>query len=148
MNRHLSHDEISAVLAGRAAAEPASGAAAHLETCAHCRQQVEQFESVLGHFRSSVRDFSETRFSGRVALQPRRHLWPALAYSCTVAVIVLVSLVGYRWSYQFPSRPVAAPSGLESDTLLLNHVKADVSRSAPTGMETLLGFTSTESVQR
>jgi anti-sigma factor RsiW len=136
MSRHLSHAEISAVVAGETAE--------HLETCAHCRQQVEQFANALGHFRSSVRDWSDAHFSGRVVVQPRRRLWPAMAYGFAVALIVLLSVVGYRFS----ARPVSAPSGLESDTLLLNHVKADVSRSAPPGMDTLLGFTSAESVQR
>jgi anti-sigma factor RsiW len=140
MSRHLSEAEVSALVGG----EAASDAAAHLENCPHCRQQVEQFENVLGHFRSSVRDWSYTHFSGRVAVQPQKRLWPAMAYSFAVALIALVSVVGYR----FAARPVAVSSGLESDTLLLKHVKADVSRSAPPGMETLLGFTSTESVQR
>jgi anti-sigma factor RsiW len=142
MNRHLSQAEISAAVTG----ESGSDAAVHLETCARCRQQVEHFENVLGHFRSSVRDWSDSHFNGRVAVQPRRRLWPAMAYSFAVALIVLISVVGYRFSTQRST--VAAPSGLESDTLLLKHVKADVSRSAPPGMETLLGFSSAESVQR
>ncbi len=144
MSRHLSEAEISAVVAGEAASEAGPDAAAHLETCAHCRQQVEQFENVLGHFRSSVRDWSDSRFSGRVAVQPRRRLWPAMAYGFVVALVVLASVVGYHFS----ARPALVPAGLESDTLLLKHVKADVSRSAPPGMESLLGFASAESVQR
>ncbi len=136
MNRHLSEAEISAVVTGEAAV--------HLETCALCRQKVEQLENVLGHFRSSVRDWSDSQFSGRVAVQPRRRLWPAMAYSVAVALIVLVFVVRYQSS----ARSVAVPGELESDTLLLKHVNADVSRSAPSGMESLLGFSSADSVQR
>jgi len=140
MSRHLSHAEIASAVAG----EAGWYASGHLERCPLCRQQVEQLENVLGQFRSSVRDWSDAHFSGRVAVQPRRRLWPALAYSCAVALIVLAAVAGL----DFSRRPVAAPSGLESDTLLLKHVNADVSRSAPSGMDTLLGFASTGSVQR
>ena len=144
MNRHLNQAEISAVVAGEAVGDAGSDAAAHLKTCAICRQQVEQLENVLGHFRSSVRDWSDAHFSGPVAVQPRERLQPAMAYGFAVALIVLVFFAGHYSS----TRPVAAPSGLESDTLLLKQVNADVSRSAPPGMDTLLGFSYADSVQR
>jgi hypothetical protein len=140
MSFHLSEQQVSAVIAG----EINPRAADHLAGCAACRQEVERFENALGHFRGSVRDWSESRFSGSVAVQPRRHLWPALAYAWAFALIVLLSVVGYRFSHG----TAAAPSALESDVVLLDRVKADVSRSAPPRMETLLGLTSAETVQR
>lgn len=140
MSRHLREDQISALIAGGRGSDGAS----HLENCAYCRQQVEQFENVLGHFRGAVREWSDRQFAGQAA-QPRTRFWPAVAYGCAVAFIVVLSIVGYRFS----TRPVVnavvnsvvTPSALQSDTLLLDHVKADVSRSVPPGMETLLGFT-------
>ncbi|HTA47249.1 MAG TPA: hypothetical protein VK789_32625 [Bryobacteraceae bacterium] len=127
MNRHLSSDEISAMVAGAPAAESAS----HLQTCAVCRSEVERLERVLGHFRGAVRDWSASEYREREVVKPRMRLWPGIAYACIVALILIVAAVGYRR----PSRP---SNSFESDTQLLKQVSADVSRSAPQGMETLL----------
>jgi hypothetical protein len=144
MSRYLNADQISAMIAG----DESRAVAAHLENCAPCRQQVEQLENVLGHFRGAVREWSDIQFAGRAAVQPQTRFWPALAYGCALAFIVLLSVIGYRFSTRPVINAVVAPAILQSDTLLLNHVKADVSRSVPPGMETLLGFTATETEQR
>lgn len=144
MSRHLNEDQISAIVAG----VYTSDAAAHLGNCAPCRQKVEQLENVLGHFRGAVREWGDMQFAGRAVVRPRTRFWPALAYGWAVAFIVLLSVIGYRFSTRTTINPVVAPSALQSDTLLLNHVKADVSRSVPPGMETLLGFSATETEQR
>lgn len=144
MIRHLSHDEISAVVAGETSPE----ATAHLRECIPCRREVEHFQDVLGHFRGAVRDLSDTHFRPRPAVQPHFRAWPAAAYACTVALAVLLSVVGYQFSKQPERRAEPSPVVLESDTLLLKQVKADVSRSTPPGMETLLGFSTTGTAQR
>jgi hypothetical protein len=144
MSRHLNEDQISAIVAGGHNQE----IAAHVENCAPCRQKVERLENVLGHFRGAVREWGDMQFAGRAVVQPRTRFWPALAYGWAVAFIVLLSVIGYRFSTRPGVNAVVAPSALQSDTLLLNHVKADVSRSVPPGMETLLGFSVTETEQR
>lgn len=132
MNRHLNNAEMSAAVTGQAGAD----AAVHLESCAACRSEVEQFENVLGQFRGGVRNWSDGQFSGNVAVQPRSRWWRGLGYAGAVAAILLVFLFA-----QWRRAPIATHIG-ESDTVLLKQVNADVSRSAPSGMETLLGFTS------
>lgn len=144
MIRHLSHDEISAVVAGETSPE----ATAHMRACLPCRREVEHFQDVLVHFRGAVRDWSDPQFRPQPAVRQRFRVWPSLAYACTVAVIALLSVVGYRFSRQSERRAEPSPVVLESDTLLLKHVKADISRSTPPGMETLLGFSTTGTVQR
>lgn len=127
MNRHLTNDEISAIVAGSPAAETIS----HLESCVSCRSEVERLEQVLGHFRGAVRDWSAGEYHSQAVIHPSGHLWPSLAYACIVALILIVTVIGYRR----PSRP---NNSFESDTQLLKQVNADVARSAPQGMETLL----------
>jgi hypothetical protein len=127
MTRHLTNDEISAVVAGTHGAESAS----HLENCAVCKGEVERLEQVLGHFRGAVRDWSAVEYRPRTVFQPHMRFWPGLTYACIVALILIVTVIGYRR----PSRP---NNSFESDTRLLKQVSADVSRSAPQGMETLL----------
>lgn len=142
MNRHLDDNDIAAIAAGEYNREVAE----HVDTCASCRLEVEQFSGALSHFRGAIRDWSGSQFSSRIIAQPRMRLWPGLAYACTIAIIALVAVIGYRFSIQ-PGKNTP-PSAAESDTLLLKQVKADVSRSTPPGMETLLGFTSTGAAQR
>lgn len=139
MNRHLSHDEISAIIAG----EGSTDASGHLQNCASCTREIEQFENVLANFRGAVRDWSDGQFRERTRIRPRWRFWPSLAYACMVALIAIVSILGYRFS----GRADHANRN-ESDAQLLKQVNADVSRSAPVGMDTLLGFTSTETTQQ
>jgi hypothetical protein len=138
MSCHLSADQISALIAGTSTGM--DDAAAHLDDCAECRNQVEQFESVLGRFRGSVREWSGTQFTNPIVVQSRKHVWPVMAYGWCAVLLVLFSVIGYRYSRPPVEQPVAESSTIDSDTVLLNRVKADVSRSAPPGMETLLGF--------
>jgi hypothetical protein len=147
MSRHLNEEQISAVVAGL---DDVAGAdvADHLQICALCRHQVERLEGVMGHFRGSVREWSDAQFVYREAVLPRRSFWPALAYSWFAAMLVLFSVIGYRYSSAPTPYASTQSSSPDSDTLLLNRVKADVSRSAPPGMETLLGFTTEKTVQR
>ncbi len=144
MSRHLNHDQISAVVAGETGPE----AAAHLEDCQDCRREVEQFENVLGHFRGSVRAWSDGQVREGIRVQPRTRAWPRLAYACMIAALVLLCVVANRLPVPSKRNVAVAPSALESDTLLLKRVSADVSRSVPPGMETLLGFNTTGTVQR
>lgn len=124
MTRHLSDEEIRAIAAG---VESSS----HLETCAVCRSEVERFAEALGHFRGAVRDWSAAEYRPPAIVQARNRFWPGLAYACVIALILVIATISYRR----PSRP---NNSLESDTQLLKEVSADVSRSAPQGMETLL----------
>jgi hypothetical protein len=146
MIRHLSEEQISAVLLG----EKGSDSAAHLEKCAHCRRQVEQFGEVMGAFRGAVREWSEVQPGVLIAPGSRARILAPLARVCGVALVVLMGLIGYRLS-STPSRRTTVSSSnvsADADTLLLDHVKADVSRSVPPGMESLLGFTSERTTQR
>ena len=127
MTRHLSNDEISAIVAGASATESTS----HLEACAACRSEVERLEQALGHFRGAVRDWGSAEYRERGLVQPRMRVWPGLVYACLVAAILIVAAIGYR-------RPAQSNNPFESDTKLLKQVNADVSRSVPQGMETLL----------
>lgn len=127
MTRHLTNDEISAVVAGASTIESAS----HLEACTSCRSEAERLEQALGHFRGAVRDWGAVEYREPKAVQPRMRLRPGLVYACVVAVILIVAVIGVR-------RPSQSNNTFESDTKLLKQVNADVSRSVPQGMETLL----------
>jgi hypothetical protein len=135
MSEHLTEEQISAVIAG----ERSPQAAGHLAGCEFCRRQAESFEDVLGHFRSALREWSGIRMSGPIYVQPRKHLWPVLVCACSVAVVILLGM-GYRFPTRQKPSPALSSSTVDSDALLLNHVRADISRSTPPGMEALVGI--------
>ena len=59
---HLSSEQISHCLIGGATPE----AAAHVRECKACRAELERLETVLTRFRSSVRQWSDSRIASQV----------------------------------------------------------------------------------
>ena len=144
MSRHLNEHQISVLIAGEQIPE----AVAHLENCALCKREIEQLENVLGHFRGTVREWSDIQFSGRLPCDQERVFGRRWAHGGAIALLVLLFVAGYRFPARSHTSAAVSVSVPESDTVLLNHVKADISRSIPPGMETLLGLSSAETTRR
>jgi len=135
MSEHLESWQISrCVLGDRSAADRA-----HLSICAECRYEVEQFERALHGMRGSVHQWSEAEFAavGRSGLP--RLARPALSAAWSMAAILLLSLLGLRFSQS--QRPVQAVFA-DSDAELMDQVRADTARPVPRGMEPLLALVS------
>jgi hypothetical protein len=131
MSEHLEAQRISRCVLG----EQSRADGAHLAICAECRREVEEFERALRGLRGSVRRWSEQEFAavGRPGSKPVGR--PAVSAAWSMAVILLLSLLGWRFSFRH--QPAAAPLFADSDAVLMDSVRADADRPVPRGMEPL-----------
>ena len=121
MSAHLTSEEISRLILDRM--HPA--ARSHLERCPECRAKIDGFDQALSGLRGSIRHWSSSEFTSR---RPRP-AFPRL--SLAFALLCLAVLMIMR-----PWKP-AGITRSASDDALLQQVSVDVSRVAPTGMESL-----------
>jgi hypothetical protein len=130
MSEHL---EISRVAMGEATETDRI----HLASCAECQGEAARFEDALGMFRASAQRWGAEEFASvdRVdSLAPApRSLHPAWA----MAVILLLSLLGFRMSLQPRSEQPAVMAYADADAELMDQVRADLARPEPRGMEPL-----------
>jgi hypothetical protein len=136
MNRHLSADEISALVAGEGYAE--SQTTGHLSECLECREEVARMEILLLSFRTSVQaiDARPPRSWQPAGVSERRWMtaprW-ALAGAFVAAVL---SVAVYR-----SHRTEPVPKIYEvTDAVLLQQVDAQLARSIPGSMEPLVAL--------
>jgi hypothetical protein len=122
----------------------------HLRECAQCGAEIARLKSALGHFRESVRGWSEERSEAalqrvRAAAPLRRgparvwFRWPVLA----AAALVLSVAPVYKTVHD---RQRAAQA--LADAQLLEQVEREVSETVPTPMEPLAQLVSWESASQ
>jgi hypothetical protein len=128
--KHLVSEQLSECVLG----QPDPWIARHLAECPACRLELEQFRGVLSGFRGAVRDWSENQARAALAVHARpseSRSWIAshqLAMALLLAAVcVLASLIWHGGE--------KAPA---SDSVLLNQVDAQVSRTVPSSMEPLM----------
>ncbi len=134
MKSHLTYEQISEWALG-ARSRPVTR---HIHSCPICRKEVNRFEDTLVHFRTSVREWTESQFDPRFQIQYDRsepHSGTAVRASWAVTALVLcffVSFAVYRGTRQGEAR------ANDRDAILLNQVDQEVARTVPGPMEPLL----------
>jgi anti-sigma factor RsiW len=130
MTVHLSSEQLAEYVLG----QPGGIVARHVEQCAVCRAEAASFRESLGEFRGAVRAWSEDQADSALVIPadvPEPRFWrPAhqLAWALLLAgVCVIASFVVPR------NQPQTS-----SDTVLLNQVDTEVSRTVPSSMEPLM----------
>ncbi len=149
MSEHLSAGQIAEWTAGERRPELDS----HLRECAACRSQIEEFQTVLGQFRGSIRSWSDAQF-GRVerpAWAPRstKRVQPRLYWAAaTAAFCALMAIFLFQGSVPTTRRPllnephVTANHLTATDAVLMRQVDTEVSQTVPDAMEPLMGLVS------
>ncbi|HXJ39349.1 MAG TPA: hypothetical protein VNH18_08710 [Bryobacteraceae bacterium] len=138
MNRHLSADEFSALLAGEDFSRGQSAwAAGHAAECKECRAEVARMESALTDLRAAAQGVtaSPPRLS-RPAKAPTRRWFtaPRLALGGAFAAAIIMIPV-YRANHPPPTYGSEA-----ADAVLLQQVDAQLARSIPGSMEPLVAL--------
>ena len=124
-DQHLSPEQLSEWVLGDRDAKTVQ----HVSACANCQAQIEQFEAVLGGFRSSVRRWSEDQlFQHPRVVQPQvrqPYAWAA-SLVCVLAALVLVVLLRH-----------AGQVSAKEDAALFMQIDQETSRTVPAAMDPL-----------
>jgi maltooligosyltrehalose synthase len=148
MNEHLNPEAMDRYLAG----ERGPAAERHLLECAECREAMGRMEAALQQFRASARVWSESHplsrppgdLASRAERSAARNRWtaPARWAAVATAALALTALPVYR---NYSRRHAAAQA--RADALLLEQVRADLSRPAPEPLEPLIDLISQSTTQ-
>ena len=132
MNSHLNESQ----LAGWFAGERRRDVLDHLQDCRACQAEVSGFENTLGHFRTSVREWTGAQFDPAVAVTvpPATHSFVRAGWLTAALALLLVASVTWHWSSR-KTAPIEAPT--TSDDALLQQVDEQISRTVPTPMAPL-----------
>ena len=147
MSEHLNAGQISEWIAG----ERGSDAERHLNACAACRSQLEEFQATLAGFRSSVRGWSEAQYGAgkRPAWRldgPARRAQPPLYWAAMAAAFcALMAILVIQGSAPHPRFSGGADSSTHTsimDAALMRQVDTEVSQTVPDAMEPLMKLVS------
>jgi anti-sigma factor RsiW len=130
--KHLTSEEVSACMLG----QPSPMAAQHIEDCPACRAEVANYSDVLAEFRGSVRAWSQDQANAALAMPPAVQNAPSWMASHQLAWALLIAAVCIVASFVHPWYRSDRTSS--SDTVLLNQVDGQVSRTVPSSMEPLM----------
>ncbi len=138
MIAHLSSEQLSECILG----QPSPSVARHIQDCPACRAHLASFREALGEFRGAVRAWSEDQ--ANAALDAPAAGWEPRSWSPShqLAWAVLIAAVCIIASFVMPRHSAEVAPG--SDSLLLNRVDAQVSRTVPSSMEPLLKLVAQE----
>jgi predicted anti-sigma-YlaC factor YlaD len=149
MKRHLTKDEISALVAGEGFAS--AEASAHVLECGECQAEVHRLEGVLINLRVALREQAAPPPSfvrpAEDVPETGRRSWmtgPRWALAGGLAVATLALIPAWRTT---PPKPEPQVAVLEvSDAALLQQVDEQLNRAIPGSMEPLvaLAWSSTE----
>src|SRR4029453_16304476 len=126
---HLSSEQISEWLLGECYAD----AQRHMETCAHCRDEVAELRDGLRVFRKSVHRWAEdAQFRSLPAPEPSSSVSWSLA-AATVVAMILALLPLY-----LDVRQTQLEAERTQDPLLMDQVHARITQAVPQSMERLM----------
>jgi anti-sigma factor RsiW len=120
--------------------QPSPEARRHLEDCAACRAELGNFRAALCEFRGAVRHWSENQAHAVLDVQARPSESRSWMASHQLALALLLAAVCVLASFVWHGGENAPAS----DTVLLNQVDAQVSRSVPSSMEPLMKLVAQE----
>jgi anti-sigma factor RsiW len=133
---HLCSEQLSECVLG----EPSPDTRQHLGNCPACRAELEHLDEVLYGFRGAVRRWSENQANAALAVHARpseSRSWIAshqFALALLLAAVCIFASMVWHGGENAPA----------SDTVLLNQVDAQVSRSVPSSMEPLMKLVAQE----
>jgi anti-sigma factor RsiW len=135
---HLSSEQLSECILG----QPSPIVAQHVQDCPACRAHLASFREALGEFRGAVRAWSEDQ--ANAALEAPASGWEPRSWSPAkqLAWAVLLAAVCIIASFVMPRH--FGDIGPGSDSVLLNRVDVQVSRTVPSSMEPLLKLVAQE----
>lgn len=138
MSEHLSAGQI----AGWTAGERSPELECHLRECAACRSQIDEFQTVLAGFRSSVRGWTEAQYaaSKRPAWRPEStpRVQPRLYWAAAAALCALIALLVSHGSAPFSGEAHSSTT----DAALMRQVDTEVSQTVPDAMAPLMKLVS------
>jgi hypothetical protein len=133
MNSHLSSEQISEFIIGKATAKQAQ----HAAKCAECAAELAQLQETLSGFRHSVQHWSEQSGGSMIpdpaflSRESRVFLYP-VRWALGAAALIVLAIPVYQ-DIRNRDRERQA-----EDALLLERVNAHLSRAVPAPMEPLL----------
>jgi len=138
MIAHLSSEQLAECVLG----QPSPMAAQHVQDCPACRAHLASYREALGDFRGAVRAWSEDQANAALAAPAAQ--WEPRSWSPSrqLAWAVLIAAVCIIASFVVPRHSGDIAPG--SDSVLLNRVDAQVSRTVPSSMEPLLKLVAQE----
>ena len=143
MSNHLSQDQISMCILGRATPEEAR----HSRECTECSAELARFQEPISTFRAAMQDWSDRENVPRLAevsvflARPRRFsnpVWGWVPAAMAVMIVVLTAIPIYV--QQRNLQEMQAEEVARQDALLLNAVNLHLSRTLPTLMEPIMAL--------
>jgi anti-sigma factor RsiW len=143
MNNHLSQDQLSMCILGRATPEEQR----HGRECPECNAELARFQEPLATFRAAMQDWSDRENVPRLAQvsdflsRPRRFsnpVWGWVPAAMAVMIVVLTAIPIYV--QQRNLQETQAEEAVRRDALLIDAVNLHLSRTLPTPMEPILAL--------
>jgi hypothetical protein len=139
MIEHLSAEQISQWMVGERTFELQR----HVGECAACRDELEQLESALSHFRAAMREPANGATVPAWKLpesSPSWYSWPRLVLAAT-ALLVLVAVPLTRQARHRQEAAQSAQTAID-DSQLLESVDSAISQAVPEPMQPLVSLVS------
>jgi hypothetical protein len=139
MIEHLSAEQISQWMVGDRTFELQR----HVVDCAHCRNELQQLESALSHFRAAMREPANgtTVPAWKAPVSSASwYSWPRLVLAVT-ALLVLVA-VPVTWQARQREQAAQAAQAAIEDAQLLEQVDSAISQAVPEPMQPLVSLVS------
>jgi hypothetical protein len=143
MNNHLSQDQISMCILGRATPEEQQ----HGRECRECSAELARFQEPISTFRSVMQDWSDRENVPRFAQisiflsKPRRLAGPVWGWvSATMALVIVVLTAVPIYVQQSRLQQTQAEEAARRDAQLIEAVNAHLSRTLPAPMEPILAL--------
>jgi hypothetical protein len=143
MNHHLSQDQLSMWILGRASPDEQQ----HVRECSGCAAELARFQEPLSTFRSAMREWSERETVARItempplSLQRNRFRIPTWGWAAAgLAVVMLASVPLYKQQTAILRESEAA----EEAQRVMRAVNLHLSRTMPAPMEPILALMPTD----
>jgi anti-sigma factor RsiW len=143
MNMHLSQDQLSMCILGRATPEEQQ----HGRECPECNAELARFEGPVATFRVAMQDWSDresvpplAEVSAFLGKQPRfsNPVWGWVPVAMAVIIVVLTAIPIYV--QQRNLQQVQAEESARRDALLMEAVNIHLSRTLPAPMEPIMAL--------
>ena len=141
MRHHLSEDQLSMCILGRAAAEELQ----HGRECPQCKAQLERFHEPVSTFRAAMQDWSDRESVSRLAeiswilAKPRWFSDPLWLWAPVAITVMLLTGIPIYIQQQKLYRAEVTEATHE-DVLLMDAINMHLSRPLPAPMEPIMAL--------
>jgi hypothetical protein len=143
MNEHLTSSQLAEWFAGERRREVLE----HLHDCRACQAEISGFENTLGHFRTSVREWSGAQFDPAPALTPPPAARSFMRAGWLTAAFALLLVASVTWHFR-GNKTVPTPAATNFDDALLQQVDEQTSRTVPAPLAPLTELVSWDGKSR